>query len=114
MLKSSSFSTISLKRSRSTKKYSLPSTSPGRGLRVVTDVEKHTLFFPSIDLNTTVLLPAPDGPEMTISLPLSFISYILLNIICIFDPCRQSFRLHCGEYDVPAVHHYHGPRAAPE
>src|SRR6478735_12829571 len=45
----------------------MPSTSPGRGRRVVTDTETQTSGCRRRTSATTVPLPTPDGPESTVS-----------------------------------------------
>ena len=51
----------------STKKYSRPSTSPGRGERVVAETESHSSGWHRRSSATTVLFPTPEGPESTVS-----------------------------------------------
>jgi hypothetical protein len=58
----------SRKRAGERKWYSRPSTSPGRGVRVVAETEKRTRGSCSKSLQS-VDLPLPDGPEMTIICP---------------------------------------------
>ena len=45
--------------------YSRPSTSPGRGARVVADTEVATWSRRCLTSPMTVPFPAPEGPEMT-------------------------------------------------
>src|SRR5271170_3971352 len=52
----------------STKQYSRPSTSPGRGRRVVTDTEIQISGQILRSSAMTVLFPTPEGPESTVSL----------------------------------------------
>src|SRR5215207_7285693 len=51
---------------RSTKWYSTPSVSPGRGARVVTDVDTHTSGCRRRTAASTASLPTPDGPDSTV------------------------------------------------
>ena len=78
----------------------------------VTDVEKQTFSRSSMALKTTVLFPAPDGPEITKSLPFSFISPDILLFGFILDPRRQRFRRYCRQNYVSAVHNDNGPCAS--
>lgn len=61
-------------------KYTLvtPSTSPGRGSRVVIEMEYWILGNCSRRAEQIVPLPAPDGPDTTMSNPESFIALLLL------------------------------------
>ena len=57
------------------KKYSLPFSSPGLGLRVVADMLKqYSSLWLASKLLTTVPLPAPEKPDKTINKPLLFIT----------------------------------------
>src|SRR5215211_7470619 len=51
---------------RETKWYSTPSVSPGRGGRVVTETDNHTVGWWRRSSATTLPLPTPDGPERTV------------------------------------------------
>src|SRR5829696_4166023 len=53
--------------SRSTKWYSTPSVSVGRGARVVTEVETQTSGCRRRTAASTASLPTPDGPDSTVS-----------------------------------------------
>src|SRR5688572_19617784 len=59
-------SLIFWKAGRSTKWYSIPSFSPGRGLRVVCEIENCRRSISASARARTVDFPAPDGPETTI------------------------------------------------
>src|SRR5215207_7839402 len=55
--------------SRVRKWYSTPSVSPGRGGRVVTDVDTHTSGCRRRTAASTASLPTPDGPDSTVKRP---------------------------------------------
>src|SRR5262245_39715554 len=56
------------KAASSTKKYSTPSRSPGRGCRVVCETEKRRSGTRASTRCSTVDFPVPEGPETTIRL----------------------------------------------
>src|ERR1700742_672730 len=64
---SSPSATIRPNSASSTKKYSRPSSSPGRGERVVAETESHSSGWQCRNSATTVLFPTPEGPESTVS-----------------------------------------------
>src|SRR3989337_3036437 len=74
----------------------MPSISPGRGSRVVTDTDMVMFLSAARSLRDRVVLPAPEGDDMTSSRPLRAISVLwitLLNVLHLFthliDDCFQ-------------------------
>ena len=65
--RSASASTIRMNSSRLTKRYSTPFRSPGRGCRVVTEVDSQTSGYERRICLITLPLPTPDGPASTVS-----------------------------------------------
>ena len=58
----------------------------GRAFLVVAEVEKQISSLPSMALKTTVLFPAPEGPEITRSFPFLFILLNRLFLLAIHLP----------------------------
>ena len=71
---------------RERKKYSRPSSSPGRGARVVAETEKRKVGSQAMRRLASVDFPAPDGDERMMSKPLRFM------VIPRSEPVRASGR----------------------
>ena len=73
---------------------------------VVADIEKTQLGSSLMTLEITVLLPAPDGPDTTISRPCSLMLRLTSGIRLIFSAhsARHGFRLNGGKDHMTAVH----------
>src|SRR5437899_7368372 len=91
-----------------TKRKSMPSISPGRGGRVVTEIEYARPGTRSRISRHSVVLPAPEGAETTNSVPRRLItSRALLRQ----EPLRQRGGFERRQDQMVAARHDDGPRA---
>src|SRR5665213_1390780 len=74
-------STMESKTARSTKSYSRPCASPGRGARVVTEIDRSSDGLSATSRRDSEVLPAPDGLETTSKSPRRARSLDILHLL---------------------------------